>query len=362
MMVLPLGVGAVGLWLLNQTDGGECHLAKHSLTASDSTRLYCAQIMADRQTANDLIDAIRLADAISFSHPLRSAGDRLIKRWSERVLELAENTVAEGQLTEAIRLLERLPVGSPAYEASKSRIQNWQATWKEAEVIYDEAQAALEADKPTVALAEARRLLRVKNPYWSTIRFQELVNHIQATREERKKVAQKQNPSANKTVASQALTTNDLLSNWHKEQEAQAKIHLRQARELATVGTVISLKDAISQAELILSGTESYPQAQQLIDEWTRRIETLEDRPYLDRAMQLANQGDLASLQSAISEANNIYFGRALYREAQGKIDQWTAQVRSLHDLQYSQPVASPLPRNQFPEVDYQIPPDSSDR
>lgn len=363
IMVLPLSVGAVGLWLLNQTDVSGCQSVRQSLTAPDSTRLYCAQTIAQRQSASDLLEAIQIADAIAFDHPLRSSGDRLIKRWSERVVELAEGMVAEGQLNDAIDLVDKLPIGTPIYDSAKSRVQDWQATWNEAEAIYNEAQTALEEDKPTVALAEARKLLQLKNQYWSTTRFQELVNQIQASREEKRKVAknQKLDNKEAKIADSKPLTTDNLLDSWQKEQETEARSHLSRAKELATTGTLDNLRSAISQAELILSGTSSYPQAQQLVEQWTRQIETLEDRPYLDRAAQLANKGDIVSLQSAISEANNIYFGRALYREAQGKIDQWTAQVQALHDQQYSQQL-TPLPRNQFRETDYRISTPPSDR
>lgn len=354
IIALPVSAGAFGVWLLNQENVGECEAAKTSPDISDSTRLYCAQVIADRRTANDLLEAIQLANAISYEHPLRSDGDRLIKRWSERVLELAETTFQDGKLNEAIALLEKIPVGTPVYDSVPPRVQEWQATWQEAETIYEDAQTALQDDKPTVALAEARKLLRVPNQYWRTTRFQELAIEIQASRESKKKTAS-QNKAPKAAIASEQLTTENLLSNWEKEQAAEAGAHLAKAKQLATGGDVNSLREAISAAELVFSGTPQYPQAQQAIAQWTRQIETIEDRPYLDRATKLASKGDLASLQAAISEANNIYFGRALYQEAQSKIDQWTEQARQIHDQQYSQQNTT-LPTNQFRETDYRIP------
>ncbi|MBF2027448.1 MAG: hypothetical protein IGS48_11855 [Oscillatoriales cyanobacterium C42_A2020_001] len=354
IVALPVSAGAFGVWLLNQENIGECEAATTSPDISDSTRLYCAQVSADRRTANDLLEAIQLANAISYEHPLRSDGDRLIKRWSERVMELAEAMFQDGKLNEAIALLEKIPVGTPVYELVPPRIQEWQATWREAETIYEDAQTALQDDKPTVALAEARKLLRVPNEYWRTTRFQELASEIQASRENRKKTAS-QNKAPKEAIAEQ-LTTDNLLSNWEKEQAAEAGVQLAKAKQLAAGGDLNSLREAISAAELVFSGTPQYPQAQQAIAQWTRQIETIEDQPYLDRATKLANKGDLASLQAAISEANNIYFGRALYQEAQSKIDQWTEQARQIHDQQYSQQ-NSTQPINQFRETDYRIPP-----
>lgn len=351
MFVLPLSVGATGVWLLNQMEAGECQSARTSPTVSDSTRLYCAQSAAGRGSSIDLVEAIQLADAIAVDHPLRTDGDRLIERWAMRLLELGEALFQEGKLNEAIALVEKIPIGTPVHDAVQPRVQEWEATWKEAETIHDQAQAALEDEKPTVALAEARKLLRVRNEYWSNSRFQELANQIQAWRENRKAIANKQKQPEAKLLPEKSLTTDNLLSDWQKEQEAEAAAHLIKAKDLAATGNLNSLREAIAAAEMIFSGTPQYPQAQQLIAAWTRQIESIEDRPILDRATRLASKGDLASLQSAISEANNVYFGRALYREAQSKIDQWTDQVRQLHDQQYSQPAPSTLPTNQFRET-----------
>lgn len=347
LLILPLSVGGVGIWLLSQKEIGECEAAKTSPSVSDSTRLYCAQMIADRRTADDLTAAIRLANDVAFDHPLRTDADRLIERWSGRLLELGEEQFQAGQLPAAIAIVEAIPVGTPAYPAIAPKVKTWQTLWSDAEALYDSAQTALSDDKPTVALAEARKLLRVPNQYWSNTRFQELVMQIQARREELRKQAAQNRRKEPANVLPTATSTRELMSQWEQEQEQEAATHLAKARQIAANGSINSLRTAIASAELVFAGTSHYAPAQQLITEWTRQIETMEDRPFLDRANQLASQGDLASLQAAISEANNIYFGRALYQEAQGQIDRWTEQVRQLHDQQYSNP-SSPLPTNQF--------------
>ncbi len=358
MVALPVGTAGVGLWLLNQRDLSECEAAKTSPTVTDSTRLYCAQVLATGSDANDLVAAIQMADAIALDHPLRADGDRLIAQWAEQVLEKAEARVQDGNLTDAIALVDQIPQDTPTYAKAQPKKLDWQRLWTDAEAIYAAAQTALSDEKPSVALAEARKLLRLRNDYWSRTRFQALANEIQSWKENRN-AEKRSSPSPSPTAIAQ--TTDDLISQWDREQAAEAKVYLDKAKQQAADGSVQSLRDAIASAEMVFSGTPQYPQAQQFIDTWTRQIEVIEDRPYLDQARQLARKGDVASLQAAIREANNIYFGRALYQEAQAQIDQWTATVRELHEQQYSAPAPPPvnptvpaggLPANQFNEGD----------
>ncbi|MGC8711082.1 MAG: hypothetical protein ACP5RH_01700 [Leptodesmis sp.] len=355
LITLPLSAGIVGLWLLNDWEAAECQTVGKTALASESTRLYCAQIMADRDTAPDLAEAIQLASSISPEHPLRQDSDRFIQRWANRLLEKAEVTFQEGKLEDAIKTAESIPETVSVRATANTRIQKWRDTWKSAEKLFDEAQTAIQDDQFSVALLNARKLLRVPNQYWNTQRFQDLVNQIQAANESKKAVARDRAKTKDLT-ATKPLTTNDLIDRWQKEQTAEAATHLAKAQQLAATGNLDRLRDAISEAEMIFSSTPQYPQAQKLIAEWHRQIETAEDQPYLERATALASKGDILSLQSAISEANNIYFGRALYREAQRRIDQWTLQVQELSAQQAAQQLP-PNPTSTIRTTDYQIPP-----
>ncbi len=354
LIALPIGAGSFGIWSLSHMENGECQIAG-TLIASDSMRLYCAQLLADQPTANDLAGAIQLANAISLDHPLRADGDRLIQQWSSRLLELAENTFNEGKLDEAIKLAQEIPEGIALHSTAATRISEWRATWNQGEKISEDTQTALQEDKLSIALVEARKLLKLKNQYWNTMRFQELVNQIQASKEDKKKQAERDRKQE-LALAKRSSSADDLIASWQKEQAGEAAARLVKAQRLASRGDVNSVKEAIGEAEQIFSGAVQYAEAQRLITNWSRQVEVSEDRPYLEKAIALANKGDIASLQAAISEANNIYFGRALYREAQSNIDQWTAQVSQLYDQQYSRELP-PNTGKSTRDTDYQIPP-----
>ena len=359
IVLLPLGTGVLGVWLLSKMDDVECQTVWLSPLATDSTRLYCAQVTADRRTATDLAEAIKLADSISLDHPLRQDGDRLIQQWSNRLLELGDTAFQNGKLEDAITMLESIPSNTTLHNSATQRIEQWRATWKAAEAIFQKAQDAIAAENFSIAFTEARTLLNINNEYWRTTRFQEVVNQIQTSKENKsaQAAADRKKRIANAPFErTRPLTTDELMSRWQKEQDQEAVIHLQKARSLAVTGEVNRLRDAIGEAQMVLSGSVQYTEAQQLIKDWSSQIEIVEDRPALNRAVALARKGDIASLEAAITEANNIYFGRILYREAQANIDQWSAQVRQLYDRQYAQE----LPPNNSPSSRdpsfYQIP------
>lgn len=125
----------------------------------------------------------------------------------------------------------------------------------------------------------------------------------------------------------------ELIARWQLEIEDVA--HLDRARELSQGGTIGDLTAAITEAQLIPETNPRADEARQEIDSWRRQVETIEDRPYLDRAEELALPEDEASLQIAINEASQITRGRALYREAQRKIRRWTGQIERIQDQPY---------------------------
>jgi len=359
IVLLPLGTGVLGVWLLSKMDDVECQTVWLSPLATESTRLYCAQVTADRRTATDLAEAIKLADSISLSHPLRQDGDRLIQQWSNRLLELGDAAFHNGKLDDAVTMLQSIPDSTPLHNSATQRIEQWRETWKSAEDIFQKVQDAIAADNLLIAFAEARTLLKINNEYWRTTQFQDVVNQIQTAKESKSAQAaadRKKGIASALAERMRPFTTDELMSRWQKEQDQEAGIHLQKARSLAATGAVNRIRDAIAEAQMVLSGSVQYTQAQQLIKDWSTQIETAEDRPALNQAAALARKGDIASLEAAITEANRIYFGRALYREAQANIDQWSAQVRQLYDRQYSQElppnISNPSPDPSF----YQVP------
>ena len=333
LLALPIGVGA---WAVNalrfQQLSGCMSLDDASTQADDSVAatLYCAQASASQQTIEGLSEAIRLARLVPSDHPLEVQSNQLVEQASQKLLELAENSFQGGNLEEAISTARRIPVTTAKYKTADERIKVWQSAWDSAQTIYSDAEASTEHEQWDQAFEKARALRQLGNRYWDNDRYQELVQKIQAAKEGKVSQAKAERDSQK---ASQAKYTAqpDIMSNWQQDQAREAAANLDRARKLASAGTIEGLRSATDAAGLVLYGTPQYEEAQRLVDRWNHRLQEIEDRPYLVRAIQLASKGDMPSLQAAIAEASNVSFGSVLYQEAQDKIGQWTDTIQKLH-------------------------------
>jgi hypothetical protein len=121
-----------------------------------------------------------------------------------------------------------------------------------------------------------------------------------------------------------------LIANWQNEIERiEDRPYIEFARQLAKSGTIDSLNTAIDEASQVKQGRALRLQAQTLIAQWNQQIRILEDQVFLDRARSLADKGDLGA---AIQAAELIVPDRPLYGEAQAAIRDWTAQIQITED------------------------------
>jgi hypothetical protein len=402
--------------------------------ASASVRLHCAQLAASKQTVKDLLQAISLVKELPKNHPLRGEIERLIEEWSRDILQLADQSFQAGRLDEALEIARQVPQEESAYQLAQEQISTWQSTWSKAEDTYKEAEAQLREQKWHQAFMLAARLLRVKNEYWTTTKYDQLNRLIVSAREDGDKLAkakgfaenrgvdnllkaiqlaesvqqdsyvyqkaqevlpefgrkmlelaqakldrrdadeaiaiaqkiplstklqpetqgfitlaeaqknawlgttagleaaitQAQEIDASKPVYEKAQT---LIAGW--QLEIQDVAHLEKARGLASLGSINDYAAAITEAQLIPANNPRGQEARKEIASWVAQIQTIEDRPYLDRAEQAAMLEDVNSLQAAIAEASQIRRGRALYREARSKIGTWTGKIQRIEDQPY---------------------------
>ncbi|MDZ8050892.1 MAG: chromosome segregation ATPase [Aulosira sp. ZfuVER01] len=434
LTLIPGGVGFLAVaMLLKLPAAPNCPKIFWPL-ASESVRLHCAQLAASKQTVTDLLQAIGLVKQLPKNHPLRTEADRFIERWSEDILQLADQSFQAGNLDEAIATARKIPDDLSAYKLVEEKITKWQSIWSRGEEIYREAEAELRERHWQSAFMLSAKLLRLDNKYWSTTKYDQLNQLIATAREDGEKLAKAEslaksgvpdqlleaikiaesinqssyvyqkaqesipafgrkmldlaqknldkrdadtaldiarqipentglqtqvedfislaeaqrsawigNISGLQTAISQAQQIDpsravynkaqQLIARWQLEIEDVAR--LEKARTLASQGTISDLTAAIAQTQLIPSSNPRASEARQEAGRWQAQVETIQDRPFLDRAEQIALLEDVTSLQAAISEAGQIRNGRALYPEARRKIRNWTAKIQRIQDQPY---------------------------
>jgi ubiquitin-protein ligase len=128
----------------------------------------------------------------------------------------------------------------------------------------------------------------------------------------------------------QYLKSQKLMSGW--QLEVQDVATLQRAESYALADTVADLKAAIAEAQKIPATNPRGKEAAKSISEWNKRIETVEDTPYLSAADQYAASGNPTALRTAIAQLQMIKPGRALYPQAKQKIQDWTAQIQRAED------------------------------
>ncbi len=251
----------------------------------DGEKLAKANGLAENGVLNNLLQAIKLADSIGQDSYVYEKARAAIPVFGRKILELAQKKLDQRDADKALEIAGKIPVST----GIQSEIEDF------------------------IAIADAQR-----NAWIGTVSGLETA------------IAQAQQIDPSRPVYDKAQ---ELIARW--QLEIQDVANLEKARTLASQGTVSDLNAAIAQAHLIPANNPRGSEARQEMGRWRAQAETIEDRPYLDRAEQIGMLEDIDSMQAAIAEASRIRNGRALYPEARRKIRDWTAKIQRIQDQPY---------------------------
>lgn len=196
-------------------------------------------------------------------------------------------------LMEAIAAVQQIPADSAFAATSQPNRDTWQAQLEDLQRLKFSAMVAKLGRKVTYQWAEAQAL------------------QVEVDRPRR-------------------IQGQTLIANWRANiQRIEDRPTLIQARALAQPGTIPALRLAMDKASQVELGRALRGEAQTLIAAWQDEIQVIEDRPMLDAAVALANQG---KLKEAIQEARKIQTNRALHDRAQTLIQDWTTEIQVAED------------------------------
>ncbi|MEO0539814.1 MAG: hypothetical protein AAFZ80_02995 [Cyanobacteria bacterium P01_A01_bin.105] len=243
-----------------------------------------AAIAIIQQVPLGMAKAPEAEDLIYFAHAQRlaTANDDWVPTYGDLL-----------NLVEAMAAVKQIDVSSPFYQQAQASLGTWQQKLDDVKQLYAASLLAQVGLKPTYELAVTQ------------------AQQIQPDRPQRQ----------------QAQT---LLSHWGKEIERiEDQPVLSQADTLAAQGDIPALEAAIDVARQVELGRALRIEAQTRIATWLKRIEVIEDTPFMDKAQQLARD---SKLREAVAEARKIEPGRALHGDAQASIRDWTAQIQIAED------------------------------
>lgn len=375
-LVAVMGIGAVSAVALFRIPNLPNCRAIFWPAASASTRLQCAEAFADQRTVEGYLEAIALIEALPPDHPLRGEINQRIETWADRILDLAEQSFQSGQLQEAIATAQRIPRHTAAAQVVEERVTEWNQIWQEAEAIYAAAEADLANLEFQDAFTKATQLLKVRNDYWNTTRYNELTGQITVARDTLNQLGQAKRLAEQRTLAAlkeaialvqQVPSDNPLYGeaqdvlgefgnillemaenalsqrNANDAQQMLTAIPsgldlgadiadmrtIIEASELSWQGGITGLEGAISRLQSLDSSRPRYGMAQQLMGQWRTEIE---GRTQLEWARQLALGGTADDLRAAVAEAETIARSNPVWDEAEADINRWRGQVETTED------------------------------
>ncbi|NEP60778.1 MAG: hypothetical protein F6K31_27945 [Symploca sp. SIO2G7] len=318
-------------WNLSRTDG----LVKQVITEREAwEQLEEARTLAQSNRLPQLEEAIQKASKINPNSYIKAQAQAELSLWSRSLLRISAAEWEQGNFALSINIAQRIPVNTNLYQEA----QDWIWLSRASEAAKEDNILGL-----IDALAGVRQI-NPQSPVYPTASTQAVLWESKLQDQTKLQFAQilsKFEQRVGHQVAieqaalvepgsPQRLLAQTLIAQWRQElwqMEDQQK--LLSAQQLAAGGTIAELKAAVAQASNIKQGRPLNLEAQKVIAQWHWQIKTLEDQPILDLAKTFAQRRDLVA---AISTAQQISPGSAVYAEAQKVLAGWVTQRQIAED------------------------------
>lgn len=313
-------------------------------TRTEGNKLVKARNTAADGGLDNLVTAIKLAQGIGQNSYLYQAANKAIAEFSKKIIEIAEKRLQKGDWQQAISIANQIPDSGNL----KEQVQDFNEL---ANATGQALTGNVEGLEKAIAIAQK---LKEGRPFYkkaqdSIARWQQEIAGVKVldrasrlaapgeVKDLRAAVAQLQTVSESNPRSAEVRVQIARLSRQIELQEDSP--FLQKANELANTGDPSALEAAVAQASRIGQGRALYTEAQTKIQAWIERRQRLQDQPFLDKAQQLAASGNLSE---AIEMARRIRPGRVLYQQARSSIRAWDVQAQSEQGLQNARQAAQP--------------------
>lgn len=319
------------------------YLGQHIQSEENARRdLIQAQTLADTGDGESLAKALTLVRQIDVQSHAWPEAKPLVAEWARSLLNYGFQKWEQEDLDGAIAIVQQVPVDLATEPEAEDLVQfahaqrlatfrqDWEPVYGDILNLRDAIQAIRRIDSASVFYQEAQTKLALWTNQLSDL--QQLYGAALTARLNQKAsleiaIIQAQEVGADRPQRQQAQT---LVAHWSKEIERiEDRPFLARAQQLADNGDKASLQSAIAEAKKVQTGRALRIDAQTKIAQWSKQIQVLEDQPLYSKALELASQG---KLQDAIKQARQIQPGRALHSQAQTSIKEWTNRIQIAED------------------------------
>jgi hypothetical protein len=284
-----------------------------------------------------LIKAIALANQIGSKTYVYQKGQALRNTWSKQLVHLSIDRYKTQNFNEAIAIAQKVPHDVPIYSEAQDWVKLNQASVTAGKRHLLALMDALAQVKQIPKTSSIGNLARTKQANWQGLLKQ------QTQLQWAKTIASIQQPA---TLALAIRTAKQVPAQSDSGKEIQSEIDTW-SRQIETVdnrtifakatqlagngGSLPNLKAAVHLAGKITKDRPLGEEITTAVAEWTEKIQTIEDRPFLVNAEALARQGYLTQ---AIASANRIAPNRVLYPSAQADVRYWYLELQEVTDRQ----------------------------
>jgi soluble cytochrome b562 len=297
-------------------------------------QLNLAADKANYGSVDDIVNAIQMASKIDPQRAARKKVPESIDQWSAKLVELSDSYYKSGDYDQAAKAAQNVPPGTKAEADAIALGQLSQAklvSQQDSPLAYAEAWAlasqvpSQSKVAPEVVPEQEKWEAQVQS--WSQVEFAKWFTRLDQVFGYQLAIDHATLVDSDSPRRVEAQT---LVAQWTRQVDSvMDRQYLARARQLASTGKPEDLTAAISQAGQIKPESPLRAQAQGLIAEWASSAQKREDQPILDKALALAKTGDL---DGAINTAEQIGSNRYLYDDAQQAIAGWVGEIQTKED------------------------------
>ncbi len=282
-----------------------------------------------------IVKAMEIANQINPTTYVYQQGQALRSTWSQQLIHLTVERYKSQNFNEAIAIAQKVPDDVSAYQEAQDWVKLNQAHVAAGKRHLLALMDAVTHSKRIAKTSPIYTLAKVKQANWQGLLKQ------QTQLQWAKTIASFQQPATLALaidIAKQVPANSEEgkaiqseIADWSRQIETiDNRVILAKATQIvANDASLANLKAAVNLAGKI---TQDRPMGEEVtlaVAGWTEKIQTIEDQPILEAAQALAQQGYLSK---AIEVANRIAPGRALYTASQTDIRYWYLELQEIAD------------------------------